>query len=208
MNGQNWPCRERSWNMSDMCWISQNPDLPSQREGMFLSRKASMQSTEVTSKPQDACSPTMPGITFWCRKPGPRQRGFGRGRAWLHRYKVLALPPDKASFLVGFRSSAHIGVQLQKHKEDSNHIYLPKHPNFRATSKGTEYGKFCKIFASWFLSNWDLWKKMPLPEAIWILQPDSAWIREICSPPLPITATKWTGSDCVFHSTFNHAWMT
>lgn len=26
-----------------------------------------------------------------------------------------------------------------------------------------------------------------LPEAIWILQPDSSWILEICSPPFPMT---------------------
>jgi len=30
-------------------------------------------------------------------------------------------------------------------------------------------------------------QKRLLPGAIWILQPDSIWIREICSPPLPIT---------------------
>ena len=51
-------------------------------------------------------------------------------------------------------------------------------------------------------------KNQPLPEAIWILQPDSAWIREICSPPRPITETDETGSGYAPYSTFNHAQMT
>lgn len=77
------------------------------------------------------------------------------------------------------------------------------YPSVYQKSKDTESGKSVTLISTKQIYE----KKQSLPEAIWILQPDSAWIREICSPPLPITATKWAGSECNPLSTLNHAWI-